>query len=100
MSGCFIMLGICNMLVPIPCEISPPTPFSLNDITAKPTICAAHPTTAAPPASIIASDVLPDAIAIHIAADEVGIVKSMPITTDITTPIIKGCAVTEISMNF
>ena len=88
------------MLVPIPCEISPPTPFSLNDITANPTICAAHPTTAAPPASIIASDELCTAIAIQIAAEDVGIVKSIPITTDITTPIIKGCAVTEISMNF
>ena len=48
-------LGICNMLVPMPCAMSPPHLFSRKDWTAKPTICAAHPTMDAPPARSMAS---------------------------------------------
>ena len=48
-------LGIWSMLVPMPCAMSPPQRFSRKDWTAKPTICAAHPTMDAPPASRMAS---------------------------------------------
>ena len=34
----FMILGICNILVPIPCAIKPPNPFSRKLATAKPTI--------------------------------------------------------------
>ena len=73
----------------------------MNDATAKPTMWQEQPTTAAPPArsiALIASGVeagllsTGDATEIHIAADEVGIVSRIPITTEITTPIIKGAA--------
>ena len=50
MRGFFTILGICNMLVPTPCATRPPQRFSLKLITAKPTICAQQPATAAPPA--------------------------------------------------
>ena len=63
------MLGICSMLVPRPCATRPPQPFSLKLFTAKPTIWQAQPTTAAPPASSIASLSTPAATAIQIAAE-------------------------------
>ena len=50
-SGWRRMLGTCSIDVPRPCAIRPPTPFSRNDVTAKPTICAQQPTVAAPAAN-------------------------------------------------
>ena len=94
-----MILGICSMLVPIPCEMSPPTPFSRKDVTAKPTMWQAHPTAAAPPASSMAfTSAVPavppermgEATATQIAALEVGIVSRMPMTTEITIPMTKG----------
>ena len=73
------------MEVPIPCDINPPIPFSLNDATAKPTIWAQHPATAAPPAKPVNDK------AAHIAADEIGNVKAIPTTTDTMIPMINGC---------
>ena len=89
-TGFFIIFGICNILVPIPCEISPETPFSLKEATAKPIIWQLQPTTAAPPAISMASSVIPLATDIHIAADEVGIVSRTPITTEIIIPMKNG----------
>ena len=99
--GFLIKFGICNMLVPRPCAINPPHLFSLKLDTAKPTICAQQPTQAAPPAINIASE-LGDtaAMEIQIAAEEVGSVKSNPIVVEITIPIKKGVAATEISIPF
>ena len=91
MIGFFIILGICSILVPSPCATSPPTPFSRKLVTAKPTMWQAQPATAAPPAIAKTSGfwtaVFDVAIAIHIAADDVGIVKSIPITTDTNIPV-------------
>ena len=97
-------LGIWSMLVPIPCAMSPPHLFSRKDCTAKPTMCAAQPTMDAPPASSMASYVAKltspaayaattgDATASHIAADDVGSVSSMPMTTAMTIPMTAGVA--------
>ena len=78
------------MLVPMPCEIRPLTPFSLKLATAKPIICAEQPATAAPPAiaktSRFSIAVALVAIATQIAADDVGIVSKIPITTATNTP--------------
>ena len=79
------MLPICNIEVPIPCDTSPPQRFSLNDITAKPTICAQHPATAAPPARPVSPN------AAHMAADDIGRVSAIPTNTDTAIPIRKGC---------
>ena len=48
--GFLTMFPICSIDVPMPCEIRPPHLFSLNEMAAKPIICAQHPATAAPPA--------------------------------------------------
>ena len=82
--GFFTMLPICSMEVPIPWEIRPPHLFSLKDITAKPTICAQQPATAAPPASPVRPS------AAQIATEEIGSVRAIPITTETTMPIRKG----------
>ena len=83
--GFLTMLPICSMEVPIPWETSPPHLFSLKDITAKPTICAQQPATAAPPARPVSPS------AAQIAAEEIGSVRAMPMTTETTMPIRKGC---------
>ena len=83
--GFLMMLPICSMDVPIPWEIRPPTPFSLNDMTAKPTICAQHPATAAPPARPVKDR------AAQIAAEETGSVRRTPVTTDTMIPMMNGC---------
>ena len=98
-AGFFIMLGIWSMLVPIPCETSPETPFSLKEATAKPIIWQLHPTTAAPPAMSIASSVIPLATDSQIAADEVGIVRRTPITTEIIIPMKKGVISVALDMS-
>ena len=46
-----MMLGICNIDVPKPCEMSPPIPLSLKLMIAKPIICAQQPAVAAPAAA-------------------------------------------------
>ena len=48
--GFFTMLGIWSILVPMPCATKPPQRLSRKLITAKPTIWAQQPATAAPPA--------------------------------------------------
>ena len=58
--------------------------FSLKLITAKPTICAQHPATAAPPAKPVKPK------AAQIAAELIGKVKATPIITETIIPIIKG----------
>jgi hypothetical protein len=52
---------------------------------AKPTICAQHPATAAPPASPVSPR------AAQIAAEDIGSVRAMPTITDTSIPIINGC---------
>ena len=91
--GFFMMLGICNIDVPMPCETSPPQRFSLNDITANPTIWAQHPAVAAPAA-------IPDRpMAIHKAALLIGNVNAIPTETDTMTPIMKGRNSVAFSIN-
>ena len=84
-SGFLRTLGICSILVPSPWDMTPLTPLSLKLATAKPIICAAQPTTAAPPAKP------PSPIAIQIAALEVGSVNKIPTTTAMTIPMSSGC---------
>lgn len=91
--GFFIMLGICSIDVPIPCDTSPPHRFSLNDITANPTIWAQHPAVAAPAA-------IPDnPMAIHNAALLIGRVSAIPTDTETIIPMIKGRISVAFSMN-
>ena len=82
--GFFIMLGICSIDVPIPCDTSPPQRFSLNDITANPTIWAQHPTVAAP----AARPSIPSMT--HMATELIGRVKAQPTRTDTAIPIMNG----------
>ena len=53
-TGFFMIFGICNILVPSPCAISPLHLFSRKEATAKPIIWHAQPTVAAPPARSMA----------------------------------------------
>ena len=84
--GFFTMLPICSMEVPRPWDTRPPTLFSLKEITAKPTICAQQPATAAPPARPVSSN------AAQIAAEEMGSVRATPTITETRIPIRKGCS--------
>ena len=78
----------------MPCETSPPQRFSLNDITANPTICAQHPAVAAPAA-------IPDRpMAMHKAALLIGRVSAMPTDTDTIIPMRNGRNSVAFSMNF
>ena len=79
--GFFTIFGICSILVPKPKLNKPAQRFSLKLITAKPTICAQHPTVAAP-AAIPLNDK-----AIAIAALDTGKVSKIPINTDTSMPI-------------
>ena len=81
------MLPIWSIEVPKPCDTTPPQPFSRNEITAKPTMLAQHPASAAPPARPVRLS------AAQIAADEMGRVSAMPTMTDTKTPITNGCCV-------
>ena len=85
MRGLRTMLPICSIEVPRPCDTRPPQPFSLKLITAKPTIWAQHPATAAPPAKPVRPS------AAQMAAEEMGNVRKMPTATDTTMPMAKGC---------
>ena len=71
----------------MPCATTPPHLFSRKEMTAKPTICAQHPATAAPPAI----PVIP--IIAQIAAELTGRVRTIPTTTEIIIPIRKGSIV-------
>ena len=72
------------MEVPRPWETRPPQRFSLKDMTAKPTIWAQQPATAAPPASPVRPSTE------QMAAEEMGRVRAMPTRTDTAIPIQKG----------
>ncbi len=83
--GCLTRLGICSILVPTPCATRPPHLFSLKLMTAKPTICAQQPTTAAPAAIPLRL------IATPMAAEEIGRVRHTPIIAATRIPIKIGC---------
>ena len=78
------MFGICSIDVPSPCAKKPLKPLSRKLMTAKPIICAQQPAVAAPPAI----PVMPSMIAI--AAELMGSVKIIPMTTESTMPIQNG----------
>ena len=78
------MFPICSIEVPRPCDTRPPTLFSLKEITAKPTIWAQQPATAAPPARPVSRS------AAQIAAEEMGSVSAIPTITETRIPIRKG----------
>ena len=78
------MLPIWSMEVPMPWLTRPPQPFSLKDSTAKPTMLAQQPATAAPPARPVRVR------AAQMAAEEMGRVRAMPMTTETMMPIQKG----------
>ena len=84
--GLRTMFGICSIEVPRPWLIRPPQLFSLKDITAKPTICAQQPATAAPPARPVRPSTE------QMAADEMGRVSATPTSTETAIPIQKGCS--------
>ena len=73
--GFLTMFPIWSIEVPIPCAKRPPHLFSLKLITAKPTICAQQPATAAPPASPVSES------AAQIAALLIGSVSAIPTIT-------------------
>ena len=80
------MLPICSILVPMPCAARPPQRFSRKLITAKPTIWAQQPATAAPPANPVSPS------AAQMAAEEMGSVSATPMMTDTRIPMKKGCS--------
>ena len=84
MSGLRMMLPICSIEVPMPCDTMPPQPLSAKLMTAKPTICAQQPASAAPPAKPVKPS------AAQIAADEMGSVSAIPTTTETRMPMRKG----------
>ena len=83
--GFLTMFPICNMEVPSPCETKPDTPFSRKEITAKPTIWAQQPATAAPPARPVRPR------AAQMAAEKIGRVSAMPTRAETRIPMKKGC---------
>ena len=82
--GFFTILPIWSIEVPRPWLTSPPQRFSRKDMTAKPTIWAQHPATAAPPARPASPRVW------QMAAEEMGRVRAMPTSTLTAIPIQKG----------
>ena len=84
--GLRTMLPICSILVPRPWAARPPQRFSRKLITAKPTIWAQQPATAAPPARPVSPR------AAQMAAEEMGKVRATPMTTDTMMPMKKGCS--------
>lgn len=85
MRGLRTMFGICSIDVPRPWLTRPPQRFSLKLITAKPTICAQQPATAAPPARPVRPSTE------QMAADEIGSVSATPTSTETAMPIQNGC---------
>ena len=90
--GLRMMFGICSIDVPMPWLTRPPQRFSLNDMTAKPTICAQQPATAAPPARPVSPSTE------QIAAEEIGSVSATPTSTDTAMPIQNGWSFVAWSM--
>ena len=86
MRGFLTMLPIWSMLVPRPWLTRPPQPFSRKLMTAKPTIWAQQPATAAPPARPVRPR------AAQMAAEEMGSVSATPTMTDTRMPMKKGCS--------
>ena len=84
--GLRTMLPIWSMEVPSPWDTSPPHRFSRKDNTAKPTIWAQQPATAAPPAKPVSPS------AAQIAALEMGRVRAIPTITETKIPMKKGCS--------
>ena len=84
-SGRLIILGICSMEVPTPWAKSPPTPLSLKLVTANPIIWQQHPMVAAPAATPFNPRIIPR------AAELMGSVSTIPITTETIIPIKTGC---------
>ena len=84
-TGLRMILPICSMLVPSPCARRPPILFSRKLATAKPTMLQQQPTTAAPAARPFRSNIMPS------AAELIGSVRIMPISTDTIMPIKSGC---------
>ena len=82
--GFLTMLPIWSMEVPRPWLTRPPQRFSLKERTAKPTMLAQQPATAAPPARPVRP------MAAQMAAEEMGRVRATPMTTDTRMPIQKG----------
>ncbi len=78
------MFPIWSMEVPSPWLTRPPQRFSRKERTAKPTIWAQHPATAAPPARPVR------AMAAQMAAEEMGRVRATPMTTETRMPMRKG----------
>ena len=74
------------MLVPMPCANRPPHLFSLKLSTAKPTMLAQQPASAAPPASPVRLN------AAQIAALLIGRVSAIPTITEMIIPIKNGCS--------
>ena len=85
MRGLRTMLAIWSMEVPRPWLTRPPQRFSRKDRTAKPTIWAQQPATAAPPARPVRPSTE------QMAAEEMGSVRAMPTSTDTAMPMRKGC---------
>ena len=83
--GFFSRLGTSSIEVPRPMEASPLSLFSRYEQTAKPTICAQHPATAAPPARPTRPRPA------QMAAELMGRVRIIPTMTDTRMPIRKGC---------
>ena len=84
MRGCRTILGTWSMDVPTPWARRPDQRFSRNEATAKPTICVAQPTVAAPAAMPDRSRMMPR------AAEEIGSVRTMPMMTATMTPMSMG----------
>ena len=83
-SGLRMMLLIWSIDVPMPCDRTPPQPFSRKLITANPTIWAQQPARAAPPARPVSPS------AAQMAADDMGSVRAMPTTTETMMPMNSG----------
>ena len=91
--GFRMILGIWSIEVPRPWLTRPPQRFSLKLITAKPTIWAQQPATAAPPASPVRPSTE------QMAAEEMGRVRAMPTSTDTAMPIQKGWSLVAVSIS-
>ncbi len=85
MRGFFTMFPIWSIEVPRPWLTRPPQRFSRKDSTAKPTMLAQQPATAAPPARPVRPN------AAQMAAEEMGRVSAIPIKTETMIPIKNGC---------
>ena len=86
MRGFFTMLPIWSMEVPRPWLMRPPQRFSRKLMTAKPTMFAQQPASAAPPERPVRVSTW------QMAAEEMGSVSAMPTSAETSMPIQKGCS--------